>query len=329
MTAIPLYPSIFGAQPDVPPVPVVICWEDLGPEEYTRTLGELAKWIAWLRRTYRIPATVFPPCWYAHPGIREDLGHLWTGWLSTTHPDAGVGMIGLEWDSRREQTIARLREATAVSGCTGTRHIPEQDLPDGGDDRLWNVLIEAESRIRYRSGAFLAAVDIVADELQAAELRHEVAPEILARIAVAPASPTPAELQAVVDQIRELAMKAAAAASAGAADAVQAVVEQRDLAERERSVAAARRAVAERAARDALDEPDGPPGDVSADWIAALEELLPARVATDRAAAAAKARASAVDRRMTAGQRQPERGDLPGTAHAVPGLPPENGRRRS
>ena len=93
-------PAVFGGDPQTPPVPMVICWDELDPAGYARTLRDLADWIDWFRRTYRVPATVIPPCWFTHPGLREDLGHLWTGWLLTRHPDAGVGMTGLDWDGR-------------------------------------------------------------------------------------------------------------------------------------------------------------------------------------------------------------------------------------
>ena len=82
-------PAGFGDSPDAPPVPTTICWDDLDPVSYTVTFQELSDWLAWFRQTYRIPATVFPNCWFTHPGIREDLGHLWTGWLVTRHPTLG------------------------------------------------------------------------------------------------------------------------------------------------------------------------------------------------------------------------------------------------
>ena len=122
---------------DIPPIPMVIRWNELDPAGYEHTLTALADWITWLQTTYRIPATVIPPCWYAHPGHVEDLGHLWTGWLLTRHPDAGVGMIGLDWDSRRDQTIPRLREATATTGCTTTRHHPDTPHPPVADHEMW------------------------------------------------------------------------------------------------------------------------------------------------------------------------------------------------
>ena len=179
-------PTMFGGQPSTPPIPMVVCWDDLDPTTYTHQLTDLADWITWLRATYRIPATVIPPCWFTHPGIREDIGHLWTGWLLTRHPDAGVGMIGLDWDQRRDATISRLREATAITGCTATRHQAEPEptdrLPSIVND-LWQDHLNAESQDRARATARQAVVEIVTEILQAAELRHELAPAILAELA--------------------------------------------------------------------------------------------------------------------------------------------------
>ena len=145
-------PAVFGGDPDVPPVPMVICWDELDPTTYASTLEELSRWLVWFRRVYRVPSTVFPPCWFTHPGIREELGHLWTGWLVTRHPDAGVGMIGLDWDSRREQAITRLRETTAISGCTGTRHQAEQRVTADHDEDLWVDHLNSETNYRSREG---------------------------------------------------------------------------------------------------------------------------------------------------------------------------------
>lgn len=69
-------PAVFGGDPQTPTVSMVICWYELDPAGYARTLRDLADWIDWFRRTYRVPATVIPPCWLTHPGLREDLGHL-------------------------------------------------------------------------------------------------------------------------------------------------------------------------------------------------------------------------------------------------------------
>ena len=62
MTAPAFDVAAFGGDPQAPPVPMVICWDDLDPSAYSDTVDGLSRWLVWLRRTYRIPATVFPPC---------------------------------------------------------------------------------------------------------------------------------------------------------------------------------------------------------------------------------------------------------------------------
>jgi hypothetical protein len=149
---------------------MVVCWDDLPADAYTHTLADLADWIGWLRATYRIPATVIPPCWFTHPALREDIGHLWTGWLLTRHPDAGVGMIGLDWDQRRDAAINRLREATAITGCTATRHQAEPEpvpATPTAAERLWHDHLDQQTRQRIRAAALQAAADVVTGILQA------------------------------------------------------------------------------------------------------------------------------------------------------------------
>ena len=46
-------------------------------------------------------------------------------------------MIGLDWDSRRDQTFPRLRETTATTGCTTTRHHPDTPYPPVTDHEMW------------------------------------------------------------------------------------------------------------------------------------------------------------------------------------------------
>ena len=59
----------FDSAGNAPPVPTTINWDVLDSAGYARTLREFSEWVGWFRRTYRVPATVFPPCWFAHPGI--------------------------------------------------------------------------------------------------------------------------------------------------------------------------------------------------------------------------------------------------------------------
>jgi hypothetical protein len=50
--------------------------------------------------------------------------------------------------------------------------------------------------------------------------------------------------------------------------------------------------------------------DLSQEWLGALEQLVPAAIAADRAAAAAAARTAAVDQRAATRRRHPSIDDL-------------------
>jgi hypothetical protein len=286
---------------------MVVCWDDLPADAYTSTLADLGDWIGWLRSTYRIPATVIPPCWFTHPALREDIGHLWTGWLLTRHPDAGVGMIGLDWDQRRDAAISRLREATAITGCTATRHQAEPEAVSAtptAAQQLWHDHLDQQTRHRIRAAIVQAAADVVTDILQAAELRHDLAPAILADAAENPARATDQDRAQVAQRLHELAADAIERAAQSAADAARTVIDAQQHDSRETAVAEARHDLA-RTFAAAAQAGQTPPtsGESASDWIDALEELLPAAIAADRAAAAATARTAAADQRAATRRR--------------------------
>ena len=304
-------PAVFGGDPHAPPVPMVICWDELDPAGYVRTLRDLADWIDWFRRTYRVPATVIPPCWFTHPGLREDLGHLWIGWLLTRHPDAGVGMTGLDWDARREQAIARLREATAITGCTSTRHHDESSIPDTDLSRLWNEHIAEDAQTRRRREVRRIVVEVVAEHLQAAELRHDLAPGLLTELAANPAAATVEERAAIAARLHQVSEQAAATVGQIAADASRTVADQHDLAARETRVEAARRRLAETAIGNTGDATDSDPTAARREWLTAIENLVAVTLAVERAAAGMTARRTDfAEGRMATHRRHPDVGDL-------------------
>lgn len=301
MSQPPFDPTMLGCQPGTPPIPMVVCWDDLDPSTYNRQLTELADWIGWLRATYRIPATVIPPCWFTHPGLREDIGHLWTGWLLTRHPDAGVGMIGLDWDQRRDATISRLREATAITGCTATRHQPEPEPADRapkGIYDLWQDHINAESEDRARATARKAVVQIVTEILHAAELRHELAPAILAELADDPAT-SDEQQRIIAERLLDHAVQALERAVNSATAAATTILDAQHHAALEAQLAEARDNIAASAASSVLKSESTPAitSTLSDNWLDALEHLLPADLAAQRATASATAREAAIDRR--------------------------------
>jgi hypothetical protein len=300
-------PTMFGGQPGTPPIPMVVCWDDLDPTTYAHQLTELADWIRWFRATYRIPATVIPPCWFTHPGLREDIRHLWTGWLLTRHSDAGVGMIGLDWDQRREAAISRLREATAIAGCTATRHQAEPEpapaMPISAE-QLWRDHLDNQTRERVHAVARQAAVDHAVEILQAAELRLDLAPAILTDIADDPAHAGNDDRAQVAQRLQQLAKDALDRAALSAMDAARTVLDAQQHTAREGLVAQARDDLAHLfATATPADQPPAGSGELAQRWLDALEKLLPAAIAADRAAAAANARTAAVDQRAARRRR--------------------------
>jgi hypothetical protein len=289
---------------------MVVCWDDLPPDEYTHQLAELADWIGWLRSTYRIPATVLPPCWFTHPGLREVIGHLWTGWLLTRHPDAGVGMIGLDWDQRREAAIGRVREATAITGCTATRHQAEPEpgaVISPSVEQLWQDHLDSQTLERVRAVTRRAAVDQVVEILQAAELRHELAPAILAETADDTAHATEDDRTQLAERLRQIAVDAVDRAAQSAADAARSVLDAQQHVAHEGAVAVARDDLADLFASASLTGQNPSTAEaLTQSWLDALEMLLPASIAADRAAAAAAARTAAVDQRAAARRRHPD-----------------------
>jgi hypothetical protein len=298
-------PAVFGGTPQAPPVPMVICWDELDPAGYQDTLDGLSRWLGWFRRTYRVPATVFPPCWFTHPGLVEDLGHLWIGWLLSRHPDAGVGMTGLDWDARRDQAIARLREATAITGCTGTRHQPEPPIVGGVDQRLWDEHLHTETQQRREREILRTIVDVVTEHLQTAELRHDLAPGLLADTTADPAAATTDDRATVAARLHGIAENAATTAVQLAADAARTVNDQHDLADRETHVATARCRLAETIATSPPGAMDTAVAGARREWLTAVEGLVPSKTAADRAAAAAATRATSIERRANTRTRPP------------------------
>lgn len=134
-------------------LPCTVPWDSLSATDYRSAITDLGSWLVWLVPTYRIPPSVIPPCWFLHPGLIEELGHLWTGWRVTRHPESGVGMVGLEWDGHRERATGRLRELVATAGCNGTTHSAKLGPALNRDDGLWEATLRTETTNRYARSA--------------------------------------------------------------------------------------------------------------------------------------------------------------------------------
>src|SRR6185436_19048893 len=122
------------------------------------------------------------------------------------------------------------------------------------------------------------------------------APAILADSAENPANATDQDREQVADRLHELAADAVERAAQSAADAARTVLDAQQHKACETAVAVARDDLADFFARKALPgETGSPTTEISEAWLDSLELLLPAAIAADRAAAAASARAAAVD----------------------------------
>ncbi len=223
----PFDPTMFGGNEDVPPQPATVAWEALNANDYRTTLEALGQWLQWLVPTYRVPPSVIPPCWFLHPGLIEELGHLWTGWQVTRHPESGVGMIGLDWDNHRERSTARLRELVGTAGCNGTSHSAKPDPKLNRDKPLWQEHLARE--IEQRTNAFIRAGATVAvtELLQNAESREDQEHSDLSDDAGAPRRPTAPE--PFNEQTIQLAIRRADSARRHAQEAAQRTAAEVDL----------------------------------------------------------------------------------------------------
>ncbi len=177
-----------------PEQPGTIPWELLGASDYRTALEDLGSWLAWLVPAYRIPPSVIAPCWFLHSGVIEELGHLWTGWRVTRHPESGMGVVGLEWDNHRDRVIGRLRELVATAGCNGTNHSSKPGPLLNRDDEIWEANLQTETNVRTIRSTERAILSAAREVLLKAEQRNELALDILGDIAADPSHPTAAEI---------------------------------------------------------------------------------------------------------------------------------------
>jgi len=280
--------------------PGTVPWDLLSASDYRSAIIDLGSWLDWLLPTYRIPPSVVPPCWFLHAGLIEELGHLWTGWRVTRHPELGVGMLGLEWDGHRERAIGRLRELVATAGCNGTNHSPKPGPVLNRDDGLWEANLETEAEIRTRRSTERAIMSAAGEALRRAEQRTELALKVLSDIAADPGHPTDEETSqsaAALEMITRMA----------AADAQRRCQETRmhlDNAARDGLLS-----VELAAARDSLlvgiaaDYTPAELADATARWLAAAAVAAPIEEALRLAAAGISGRSAAANRPASAAFR--------------------------
>ena len=66
---------------DVAEPPHPVNWNLLSADDLEVEWLALNDWVAWLRRTYGLPASVVPPFWHRHPELVWELSALHLHWL--------------------------------------------------------------------------------------------------------------------------------------------------------------------------------------------------------------------------------------------------------
>ncbi len=111
----------FGLPPTDPPI---VCWRHLDTPAIENELECLDEWVTWIADRYGLDHKVIPPCWSRHGAVIEELSALRTFWESCYQDEAGPSE---PLASHRDLTLAvrRLRDWTALLGCSRTIHRPE------------------------------------------------------------------------------------------------------------------------------------------------------------------------------------------------------------
>jgi hypothetical protein len=266
------------------PLPMVVPWELLNSNEFDTALSELSDWVRWLVRLYHYGPDVVPPCWYLHGDLREELGHLHSGWLMTRHPQAGVGAIGLEWDRHRDVTMARCKTITSACGCATASTFKEHKEPAG---RPWPAdydadlvtYLAAERDRRDASRIAPAALEAAEKVLMTLEVRGPLARRAVKQAAATAGTSGPGQ---VAEALRLLTAYTRSGPVVAAEKALRAAALRADALVREQAEAALTRA--RTALAGVLAAGDVHPEQAADAWLAALEEYSPAAEAVTAAA---------------------------------------------
>ena len=118
---------------DQPEPPRPVNWNLLTAHELEQEWLALNDWVAWLRRTYGLPATVIPPFWHRHPELVWELSALHLHWLCAYDPEQH-GSAPLGWHRDFADARARLRDWVATSGTRLDRDRPTRQTSWPGED---------------------------------------------------------------------------------------------------------------------------------------------------------------------------------------------------
>ena len=226
------------------PMPTPIVWDALDAFDFQATLLDLTTWVRWLVITYSIPESTIPPCWFAHPDIREELTHLWLGWQQAHHPSMGLGRTGMDWDTGRDQCLARVAIMAQCGSQRGHNAITIPALP------AWSITqfhehLQHERAARtlrgIRAARHAAATEVLQDYTDA--VNQSVDDALTAAGGPAAASPETilqAE-RAVTEALLDIAAAAGAAADTAADSLIaedQRIIDQQCLSTAETALAA-------------------------------------------------------------------------------------------
>lgn len=158
---------------DVAEPPHPVNWNLLNAHDLEQEWLALNAWVAWLRRTYGLPAAVIPPFWHRHPELMWELSALHIHWLCAYDPEQN-GSAPVGWHRDFADTRNRLREWVAASGTRldRDRHTrqtvwpgedpapPVEDviIADRGEDFVEFVFEQVEAR-REAEEAFFRTLD--------------------------------------------------------------------------------------------------------------------------------------------------------------------------
>lgn len=166
-------PDTDNASDDVAEPPHPVNWNLLSADDLEAEWLALNDWVAWLRRTYGLPASVLPPFCHRHPELMWELSALHLHWLCAYDPEQN-GSAPAGWHRDFAEARNRLREWVAASGTRldRDRHTrqtvwpgedpapPVEDVivADRGEDFVEFVFEQVEAR-REAEEAFFRTLD--------------------------------------------------------------------------------------------------------------------------------------------------------------------------
>ena len=128
-------------------------WPGIPAADIEAELGDLYAWVeGLLERFEHLDHKVIPPCWWLHSGHVEALAALHDAECSA-YTDASPGSAGTSWHRDFQLIESRLREWTALYGCTAKEHkakaiVKVSDAAPGTPE--WQTHIASERQTRER-----------------------------------------------------------------------------------------------------------------------------------------------------------------------------------